>query len=231
MSSFKLLKNVTLLGAPGSGKGFYGKLLAQKWNAAIISTSDVLRANPTLDLDSGKLIDCQEVSDLLLSYLLKQQQGYILDGYPRTLQQIELMRNDWPEDRQIEAAIHLNIPDEVCKQKSLGRRICHICKGFPNEADVQYGWFDLPPTRPEDCGDRCDPDQDWSKRKDDTPGIIQERLAIHRQHEDPIIDYYRSKNALLEVIPFNGLKDVPILAETCEEWLSLPKTLGEEDGP
>lgn len=227
MSRFQLVKNLTILGPPGSGKGFYGRLLAQKWNIRLITTSDVLRAHQhqPLDLDSGKLVECQQVSDLLQDYLCarrvqQQDQCYILDGFPRTLQQIELMTTQWPQHCQVHAALHLDIPDRVCIEKSLGRRVCNICWQFPNEANVQYDQFDLPPTRPKECRGRCDAEKDWSKRKDDTAEIIQERLFVHRQHEEPIIEYYRQRGALLQVTPYNGLKDVPMLAENCEKWLS-----------
>jgi len=255
-SAFRLLRNVTILGPPGSGKGFYGHLLAQAWNVPLITTSDVLRQrqqqhsrtlkskspadqkeealsnddndtsdSSSIDLDSGRLADCQMVSDVLLEYVLHkyphQNQPYLLDGFPRTVRQIELMTAQWPSERQVHVALQLDIPDVICVEKSAGRRVCRVCGRFPNTAHVQTAdGFDLPPTRPETCQNRCDPDHDWTRRPDDAREILRERLKLHRAHEQPIIDYYRQRNALLPLVPYKGLPDVPWMRQQAEEWLT-----------
>lgn len=232
-SAFRLLQNVTIMGPPGSGKGFYGRLLAQAWDVPLITTSTVLRSatdsSGSLDLDSGRLVDCQTVSNLLWEYLEQNQHDkhYILDGFPRTALQIELMQSQWPKNLQVHAALHLDIPDEVCIQKSLGRRHCSLCASYVNLANVQIGQFDLPPTFPKECQykdkENVHPSRPchthWTTRKDDTDEIIRERLRLHHTHQDPIVDYYRSSHRLLQVTPYKGLCDVPLLQQTCEEWL------------
>ena len=239
---FRLLHNLTLLGAPGSGKGFYGRLLAKAWGVPLITTSTILRDHFTknrqvVDLDSGRLVDSQTVSDILFDFLSStshqeqapQQQGqsrnpYILDGFPRTLRQLELMKSQWPTDLQVHAAVFLDIPDTVCQEKSLGRRHCSICNQGVNIADVQHvGTFDLPPTYPSECRfsneDRYLCRSSWTRRKDDTLDIIQERLRIHHENYDPVIDSFRKEQRLLKVTPFRGVRDFPFLQKTCEDWL------------
>ena len=129
---FRFVYNLTIIGAPGSGKGFYGRLLAQAWGVPLITTSDVLRQAANIRtnlLDKGKLVDCQVVSNVLLGYLLSlPEQHYILDGFPRTRLQIQLMTQTWPSHLQVQAALHLNIPDAVCQQKLMGRRHCCVCR-------------------------------------------------------------------------------------------------------
>lgn len=219
-SLFRLTHNITILGTPGSGKGFYGRLLAQKWNVPLLTTSDLLKKkHSSLDLNSGKLADCQLVADILLEYLLQQQHHCILDGFPRTTLQIQIMQEQWPLDYQIRGALHLNVPDEVCQQKSLGRRFCSLCHDFVNTADVKLGDWDLPPTHPKLCTNTCVPEKDWVRRKDDVLDIIQTRLVIHHQHEEPILEHFRRKHSLLQYSPYKGVRDFETLRLAVEAWL------------
>ena len=223
---FRLTHNVTLLGAPGSGKGFYGRLLAQQWNVPLVTTSDILRKHVlqhSLDLESGSLADCQLVAGILLDHLRIQQTAThphcILDGFPRTTLQIQIMQETWPAQYQIQGALHLNVPDEVCQQKSLGRRFCSICRDFVNTANVQTGDWDLPPTHPKLCKNTCNAESDWIQRKDDVPSIVQARLAIHHEHEEPILNHFRRRNALFQYSPYKGVRDFDKLRLSAEKWL------------
>lgn len=198
---------MTLLGAPGSGKGFYGRLLAQAWNVPLYSASRILRAatanNDTHGVDSGTLLDCDMVCDALREFLNDQhppqQQNihsnqtitpmpssfFLMDGFPRTLRQIERMHETWPAALCLTTALHLNVPDAVCVAKIQGRRLCTICHQEPNLAHVRVQHnisqtnnntndynlaihknntntdlcFDLPPSLPMDCRGRCNPQQ------------------------------------------------------------------------
>ncbi|GAX17468.1 hypothetical protein FisN_5Hh119 [Fistulifera solaris] len=233
---FRLNHNLSILGSPGSGKGFYGRLLAQHWKVPLVTTSDILKkhaerhSSKSLDLESGKLADCQLVAGVLLDYLREQQQSNstrplhcILDGFPRTTLQIQIMQETWPVEYQIHGGLHLNVPDEVCREKSLGRRFCTICQDFVNTANVQMGDWDLPPTYPKLCSKACNPETDWVQRKDDVLAIIQARLAIHHEHEEPILDYFRRNNALYQYTPYKGVRDFDRLRLCAEEWLQALK--------
>ena len=170
-----------LLGAPGSGKGSYGKILAQHWGVPLITVSDVLKqqmgATSKDDMSSGKLVDDDFVSQALLNHFAEQQSqrdttatitttsgisssitatnGYILDGFPRTIQQVQLMQDKWPASLQIQAAVHLKVPPSVCERKLLGRRFCTICGNHYNVNGVLFDGFDLPPKLPRAGGSDC----------------------------------------------------------------------------
>lgn len=223
-----LKKNLTILGAPGSGKGFYGRPLADYLGLRHVTASKILQEQrPDLDLTSGELIDDRIVADALQSHLtsLTPRQHYLLDGYPRTLDQIQLMEHEWPIDRQVHFCLQLDIPDFVCQTKMLGRRQCRRCRGEYNVAGVQQGGFDLPPQLPGQDGGRacdqddCHPETDWIAREDDTPSTIAYRLARYREHEAAIADYYRRQGRLLSFTPYRGQLDIDKLNWTVEKWL------------
>mmetsp|Transcript_15721 Transcript_15721/g.39130 ORF Transcript_15721/g.39130 Transcript_15721/m.39130 type:complete len:351 (-) Transcript_15721:92-1144(-) len=195
------MKNICLIGPPGSGKGSYGKLISKALGVPLISTSDILKRHGLIfssssfssgedtndgggsggsgsgsgcthkqqrprDEDnchslSGKLIDDSVVCETLLKefqhmeeekmklkhknqqshddrHHLHNKSGYILDGFPRTLRQINIMTKTWPQHLRIDGAIKLAVPDVVCQQKLEGRRLCLKCDGNYNVADVHY---------------------------------------------------------------------------------------------
>lgn len=223
-------RNLCLVGPPGSGKGSYGRHVAKALGLPLVTTSDVLRVlRPDLIdlLSGGKLVDDAVVGDTVLEGLValsRQEQsndesesglvtkgttpGYVLDGFPRTLAQVQLMEERWPEALRVGSVVHLDVPDRVCLAKLLGRRSCSSCGKsfnvhgvFDNENDEDGGgggdrWW-LPPHLPEEggtCGGAgaaatpCDCDV---KRDDDTPEIAGERLKVYHQHADPLLEYFR----------------------------------------
>jgi len=122
----------------------------------------------SVDLDLDRLANCQMVSDVLLEYVLHkylhQNQPYLLDGFPQTMQQIELMMAQWPPKLQVHVALQLDIPNVVCVKKSARQRVCQVCRQFPNTVHVQMvDGFDLPPMHPKTCENRCDPAVDWMR--------------------------------------------------------------------
>lgn len=182
----KFQPKLCLLGAPGSGKGSYGKILAQHWGIPIVSVSNVLKqrqrqqqqsttststsshtAAHDAAMSSGKLVDDSVVSQAVLEHLEDPTNhstndntgsgggggGYLLDGFPRTMQQVHLMEETWPSSLQIDAAVHLDVPAHICERKMLGRRICTICGNNYNVEHVLGNGFDLPAKlpRPGEC--------------------------------------------------------------------------------
>ena len=215
--------NLCLIGAPGSGKGSYGRFLSERLQVPLVTVSSVLKeVRPDLDLSSGALVDCQVVSDSLEQYLSHSgKAGYILDGFPRTRQQLDFMQHHWRDEMQVHAAIMLDVPDQVCETKLLGRRICSKCGGNFNVNAVHTGKWNLPASLPDQCehGD-CDPDELWKKRDDDTHEIIQERLKVHHSHMDPIQQYFNNDNNLFRYRPYNGYDDVPAMLDALDDWLN-----------
>jgi adenylate kinase len=155
--------NIALIGPPGSGKGSYGKHFANALQIPIFTVSDLLKKfRPDINISSGKLIDDTIVSETILQGLEDHFDnndndngvgGYIIDGFPRTTEQIKLTEEDfettgWPEKYRIQSAIHLNVPDHVCKTKILGRRQCSKCGKSYNIANVDWNGWIMPSNMP-----------------------------------------------------------------------------------
>lgn len=231
-----IFKNLALIGPPGSGKGSYGRHLAQKLQIPLVSMSDVLRERlPDLNLGDGKLIDDEVVTNTLLESLKETNTnanggndgciGYLLDGFPRTLQQIQIMEDIFPPPLKIQAMLQLNVPDKVCKTKLLGRRFCNLCNTNFSINGVDFDDFYLPPSQPQNCDHPCHPDKNWIIRKDDTDEVVEERLKIYHENMDPIVQHFQSKkNALLQLTPYNGYDDIPFLQSTVQQWLERHQT-------
>ena len=119
-------RNISLFGPPGSGKGSYGKHFAKALEIPLVTTSDVLRKlRPDLvdQMSEGKLVDDRIVGQTVLEGLEGMKLnggGYILDGFPRTLEQVALMEDTWPESFRVQTVVHLEVPDFVCSAKLLG---------------------------------------------------------------------------------------------------------------
>jgi adenylate kinase len=225
---------LTILGAPGSGKGFYGRRLAQAWQCARYEASALLRRNPQSQelLDSGKLVDCQLVSHTLSSAISKAQKDastdigdhFIMDGFPRTRRQIDLMEAEWPHRMSITHAVLLDIPESVCIAKISGRRYCDKCQRHFNTVGYYNDGFDLPPVMPTsipcDRDASCDPSL-WQQRPDDANvDIVRQRLHEHAKHEQPIIEYYKQKGRLLRFTAYRGARDVEDMRQCIETWMA-----------
>jgi adenylate kinase len=231
MSTFRLRHRLTLLGAPGSGKGYYGKALAQAWKVPLWTASSILReASPTHDLDSGKLVDCSAVSRTLMERFRQEQQknrpgAFVLDGYPRTLAQIHLMEEHWPSHLQAGHAVLLDVPESACLTKIQGRRFCIRCQRSYNTMGYHEGDFDLPPLLPSSipCAhdeSGCNPQQEWQQRADDVDAeIVRARLTTHRENEQPIIDHFEQRGRLLRYTPYRGAKDLDDMRISIEKWI------------
>ena len=221
--------NLALIGPPGSGKGSYGRHFAKAFDIPLVTVSSVLKKfRPNLNLSSGVLINDQVVTEALLEALIEEneinsKQGYILDGFPRTVSQIYLMKELWPTSFQIQAALKLDIPDKVCETKILGRRICSKCDSNFSVNGVDFDGFDLPASHPQDCH-KCVPDRDWQIREDDKPELVKDRLAMYHRHMGPITKIFKENNQLLELRPYKGYHDIPILISTVHNFLSSHRT-------
>ena len=213
-SSFALKRNLSLVGPPGSGKGSYGRLFSKHWKIPLITVSDVLRQH-SHEVESGSLVDDNTVSDLLRNHL--PPSPFVLDGFPRTLRQVQLMEETWPDDLKVHAVISLNVPKKVCETKLLGRRLCGKCGGNYNVHAVSVEGFELPAQLPVDCN--CDHEH-FSIRSDDVPDIVEERLEAHYATTDPILHHFEQKGRLLRFAPYRGYEDVSRFQHAIETWLT-----------
>ncbi len=184
--------NIIFLGAPGAGKGTHAQRLMHELNIPQISTGDMLRqamkAETKLGLDAKRYIEAGElVPDEVVIGIVKErlaqedcQNGYILDGFPRTVPQAEALSTF----ANIDVALSLELPDEMIINRLSGRRVCLKCGGTYHISTLN-GREDC-----EACGEKL------VQRKDDSPETVQNRLNVYAAQTAPLIDYYDQKGLL-----------------------------------
>lgn len=199
-----------IFGPPGSGKGTYSSRLREKFGLIKISTGDIFREevkNKTLlgnkiegYLKEGKLIP-DEIVIAVVNQRICTLENFILDGYPRTVEQAKAL----DEVTKIDAIIKINAHEDILIEKISARRICSNpkCDGNYNIADIHKVIngieYILPPLLPKEdmkC-DKCG--SQLVQRDDDKPEVIKERLKVYEQQSKPVIDYYRNKK---DKLPF-----------------------------
>jgi adenylate kinase len=183
-----------LMGAPGAGKGTQAKKLAEKYGLLHIATGDLLReavAKQTLlgnqakgYMESGKLVPDQIVIDLIKERLDKPDaaKGYILDGFPRTLQQAEILM----EVEEVDVVLDLEVDFDILLERLTGRRSCGSCGAVYH---IKY-------TTPKNEGkcDKCG--AELYQRADDKEEVIKNRLETYTNQTKPLIEFYNQKNKL-----------------------------------
>jgi adenylate kinase len=190
---------VILLGPPGSGKGTQADLIQQSYGFPKISTGDLLRKEVELGTDLGKKVGQEMkagrlVSDELVLELVEKRigsddcrQGYVLDGFPRTLNQARLLEK--VEANRPETAFEFKINEQGILRRLSGRMVCLQCGAvynIDNNRPQADGLCDL-------CGSKL------VVREDDRPEVIRERIRLYLETIAPLIDYYSSKNVLFEI--------------------------------
>lgn len=184
---------IILLGPPGSGKGTQGDLIAQKYGFPKISTGDLLREAVHKRTPSGKKAEAAMnrgdlVSDELVMQLVAErisredcQKGYILDGFPRNINQAHMLEG--MGSQQAEVVLDIRLSEERLVERLSSRRICSQCGNI-------YNLFVKAPSRPDVC-DACR--AELVQRKDDTPKVILERLRVYHKETEPLVEYYQRK--------------------------------------
>ena len=195
-----------LFGPPGSGKGTQSKLLVARFGIPQISTGDMLRHHIALGDAIGKAIEARMragllVSDELVNDLVRERvsqpdcaNGFILDGYPRTRQQAEVLTRLLRERDRDEVVIHLVVDYNVIIARISGRRVCPKCGTLYNSSS-------RPPRVPGVC------DLDGTPlviRDDDREDVVRERLEAYDQQTRPLIDYFRSAGSRLFEVDASG---------------------------
>lgn len=187
-----------LLGAPGAGKGTQAEIISEKYNIPTISTGNIIRAalkNGTemglkakSYIDAGNLVPDDVVIGIIKERLAEKdcENGYILDGFPRTIPQAEALDN---MGFGIDAALSIEVADEEIVKRMSGRRVCEKCGASYHteyKKPAKEGICNL-------CGAAL------VIRKDDEPETVKNRLNIYHEQTEPLKDYYKSCGKLLMV--------------------------------
>ena len=199
--------NLVFLGAPGSGKGTQAKRVKERYNLAHISTGDILRAEIKAGSDLGlaarKVMESGGLvgDDIILGMMdqrLRQsdcQRGWILDGFPRTLAQAEGLETTLDGmGRELGLGVLIQVDEEAVVQRLSNRRTCKDCGTIFSRADLAAEGDELP-TEGEcpDCGGT------WVLRDDDRPDTVRNRLAVYAEETEPVIDFFRGRDRLVEI--------------------------------
>lgn len=202
---------IIMLGAPGAGKGTQAKMIADQYGIPHISTGDIFRANikektelgmeAKTYMDKGALVPDELTVKILLDRVAKDdcKSGYVLDGFPRTIPQAEVLDKAVKElNETIDYAINVEVPDENIIKRMSGRRACLAC-------GATYHVEHVPPKKEGIC-DRCG--KELVLRDDDKPETVKKRLEVYHAQTQPLIEYYNKKNILKEVDGTKDMKDV-----------------------
>ncbi len=213
------MKRLIILGAPGSGKGSQCKWITKDYNVPHISTGDIFRKNISEGtelgkkakeyMDQGKLVPDELVIDLLTSRLEEndcKENGFLLDGFPRTLEQAEALEKYLNLNGiKIDKVINLHVPDEEIMARAINRRTCEN----PDCKEI-YNLRDNPPKQEGIC-DKCG--SKLFKRDDDNEETVSNRLAVYHAQTEPLIEYYKEKGLLSTVIGQQELSDTIALVK------------------
>ena len=193
--------NLILLGAPGAGKGTQAEILVERLNIPSISTGNMLREAISKGTDLGKQVKqymeegALVPDELVLGIVAERtaqpdcQNGFILDGVPRTLAQAETLD---AKGVRIDHVVSIEIEDSVIESRMTGRRVCTKCGASYHIA--------VNPTKTEGVCDSCG--GEVGIRKDDAPETVRHRLAVYHETTEPLKDYY-AKQGKLQIVDGN----------------------------
>ena len=194
-----------MLGPPGSGKGTYASRLSPTLGIPHISTGDIFReeikkgtelgAIAESYLKDGQLVPDNIVMDVVKERLKREdaRKGFIFDGFPRTIEQAD----SFEKISKIDKVINIVVSDEIVIKRLSSRRQCSKCGAIYNILFLK--------TKKEGVCDKCG--GSIYQRKDDTIEVIKERLEVYKKQTQPLINYYKKKNLLVDIV--NEKIDIP----------------------
>jgi adenylate kinase len=196
-----MMKAIIFLGPPGAGKGTHAKEISSILNISHISTGDIFRdaiKNQTElgmkvkeFLDSGKLVPDELVWEVVKDRLNAEdcKNGFILDGFPRTILQAELLDKYLKEKNADLKVIYLDASDDLVIKRLSSRRVCKNCGAI-------YNLISMPPKKDGIC-DICG--GELYQRSDDHPDVIKKRLETYYKETQPLIDYYKNRGVMYTI--------------------------------
>lgn len=218
--------NLIFFGPPGCGKGTYASRVSVKLGIVQIATGDMFRAEVAAGSKLGNLADSymkkgELVPNEVTIKMLKERiakpdakNGVILDGFPRTIEQMKALE----KIMKIDLVIEFYLPEKMLIEKALARRICEKCGQVYNIADIRVGKIHLPPLLPKNKGicDKCG--GRLIQRKDDNEKTIKDRINVYKKQSEPLLKYYKEKK-LVKKIDVIGAPEtmVPIIIKEIEK--------------
>lgn len=203
--------NIILMGPPGAGKGTQAVRIIDEFHLPHISTGDIFRENISKGtelglkakaiIERGDLVPDDLTIDLVKSRLSQEDcaNGYLLDGFPRTIAQAEALKKMGPEiGRAVNLVVDITVPDEVLVQRIAGRRVCPKC-------GASYNVVSMKPTVEGIC-DRCG--SALIQRKDDNPESFKIRLDNYYAQTAPLVDFYKAEGLYHHFDGMDGLEKV-----------------------
>ena len=186
--------HILILGAPGAGKGTQSDNIVSEYGVEHVTTGDALRANKQMDIshlgleydtpgeymDKGELVP-DEVVNEIVETALDEADGYVLDGYPRNLDQAEKLS----EMTDLDVVLYLDVEEDVLVERLTGRRL------DPETGDIYHVEFDMPDD--EEVRDRL------VQREDDTEETVRDRIQVYRENTEPVIEFYEEQGELVRI--------------------------------
>ncbi len=204
-------KIIVLIGAPGAGKGTQARLLQERRGIPQISTGDMFREMQTLDTPLARevqeiMASGKYVPDELTSRMVKERtdrddtkNGYVLDGYPRTLPQVEFLEELAKESNKTIEVIEVDVPKDELMRRLTGRRNCPVCGEL-------YNIYSRPPANDNFCD--LHPQSELKQRSDDKEESVRTRLETYERETEPLIDYYATSGRLKKVDGSGEVEDI-----------------------
>jgi len=215
--------NIVMLGSPGVGKGTYANILSDKYNIPRISVGDLFRKAIRDETELGKKIRGYVsrgdlVPDEMVIELVKERlreddcnNGFFLDGFPRTIAQAEAME----KFKKVDKAFNFVASDGIIMSRLGGRRTCRDCGAIYHVENI--------PSKVEGVCDRCG--GGLYQRSDETSQAIKNRLRVYREKTKPVVDYFRKKGLLADIDANYQFEEVDKVISQCERHL---QNLGQD---
>jgi adenylate kinase len=193
-------KIIVLIGAPGAGKGTQARLLEERLGIPQISTGDMFREMKNSDtplarevqvvMSSGKLVSDELTYQIVKERTARENESYILDGYPRTAVQAGQLEELAKEQNRKISTILIDVPLENLEKRMTGRRSCPVCGEIYN---IHF--------KPPENDNVCDlhPDTELTHRADDTEEKVKVRLATYEEQTKPLLKFYEDSERLQKV--------------------------------
>ena len=184
---------ILILGAPGAGKGTQSANLVEEFGVEHVTTGDALRANPDMETEYGTPREYMEAGELvpdpvvneIVEVAIADADGFVLDGYPRNLDQAEYL----DDITDLDVVIYLDVSEEELVDRLTGRRVCSECG---TNYHIEYN-----PPEEEGICDECG--GELIQREDDTEETVRERLRVFAENTEPVVEHYEEQGELVRV--------------------------------